>query len=60
MSTGQRRCVFTQEFPDFGVAFSAISAHAEALYQLLAGAGALADGLADLAVGYRFADADVH
>jgi X-X-X-Leu-X-X-Gly heptad repeat protein len=52
--------VFTQEFPDFGVAFSAISAHAEALYQLLAGAGALADGLADLAVGDRFADADVH
>ena len=49
-----------QQFAQLGVALAAIPAHFKALGQLLAGACAPVDGFADLAVGDRFANADVH
>ena len=49
-----------QQFPHLGIAFAAIPAHAEAFDQLLAGAGSLIDGFADLSVGHCFADTDIH
>ena len=49
-----------QQLAYIGIAFTAIPADPEAFDQLLAGASALIDGFADLTVGYRFADADIH
>jgi hypothetical protein len=54
------RCMVIQQFPHLGIAFAAIPAHAEAFDQLLAGAGSLIDGFADLSVGHCFADTDIH
>jgi hypothetical protein len=52
--------VETQQFPHIRVAFSAIPAHAKAFDQLLAGAGTLIDGIADLSVGHCLANTDIH
>ena len=49
-----------QQFPHVRVALAAIPAHVQAFDQLLAGAGAFVDGLADLAVSHGLADADIH
>jgi len=49
-----------QQLPDIGIAFAAIPAHFQALGKLLAGTRPGIDGLADLAVCHRFADAHIH
>jgi hypothetical protein len=52
--------IFRQYFFDVLVALAAIPADAETLEQFLAGTHTFVDGTANLPVGDRFANTDVH